>query len=287
MPTWKPYEFMTELTWDDSPRVQPDAVRSVLVVGDVHGEAWHLKKALRRAVELEVDAVVQVGDFWLADQGWHDHDPAEAKFMRLASESPIPIVVIDGNHEVWPALGRYWQTPAAQAAVVSRRPLHLGGSLWWAWRGSVWRWGQSRFGALGGAVSPDRADADVRRWRWPDEAITQDDLDRLLISVYADHDGQLDVLVTHDAPAQVKGLVSGIDWAPLDVQQACDETRHLLAEAVDRTQPQIVIHGHWHQSNRERISPHTEVIGLANDGRENHLALLSLDDPLRCEYLPR
>lgn len=287
MPKWKPYEFTTEQVWDDSPRLHADAVRTVLVVGDVHGEAWHLKRALRRAVELEVDAIVQVGDFWLADAGWNDHDPAEAKFMRLAHESPIPFVVIDGNHEAWPALTKFSATPAAQEAFASRRPVHVGGAIWWAWRGSVWRWSTARFGALGGAVSPDREDADVRRWRWPEEATTQVDLDRFLANTAAEHGGRLDVLITHDAPAQVRGLVSGIHWAPPDVQAACDAGRALLADAVERTQPRIVLHGHWHQANREHINPHTEVIGLANDGRADHMALLAVGDPPRAEYQPR
>lgn len=286
MSKFTPYTFTTEQTWDDAPRLQPDAVRRVLVVGDVHGEIRHLRNAMARAADLEVDAIVQVGDCWLADANWHDHDPEEAAFMWAAHDSPLPLVVVDGNHEAWLALARYQQTPAAQAAVASRRPLHLGGSLWWAWRGSVWRWGKARCGALGGAVSPDREDRDVRRWRWPEEATTQADLDRLVANVRADHDGQLDVLITHDSPAQVKGLISRLDWAPIDVQRDCERSRRLLAEAVDRTQPQIVLHGHWHKANRERVAGGTEVVGLANDGRRDHLALLTLGDPPQCSYLP-
>ncbi|WP_419933200.1 metallophosphoesterase family protein [Candidatus Poriferisodalis sp.] len=287
MPKFTPYTFTTDQTWDAAPRLHADAVRSVLAVGDVHGEAWHLRKALTRAEELQVDAIVQVGDFWLSDTGWRDHDLTEAKFMRLAHQSPIPIVVIDGNHEVWPALTRFAATPAAQQAFESRRPLHLGGSLWWAWRGSVWQWSTARFGALGGAVSPDREDSDVRRWRWPEEATTQADLDRLLANVRTDHDGRLDVLVTHDSPAQVQGLTSSLDWAPHRVRRDCDAVRRLLADAVDRIRPQIVVHGHWHRANREHIDHETEVVGLANDGRSDHLALLTLSDPPRVEYQPR
>ena len=178
MPKWKPFEFTTEQAWDDTARLHRDAVRRVLAVGDIHGETGHLKNALARAVKLGVDAIVQVGDFWLADDRWHDHDPLEAAFMWAAHDAPLPVVVVDGNHEAWPALRKLTATPAAQEAFASRRPLHLGGSLWWAWRGSVWQWAEARCGALGGAVSPDRRDRDVRRWRWSDEAITQGDLDR-------------------------------------------------------------------------------------------------------------
>ena len=44
-------------------------------------------------------------------------------------------------------------------------------------------------------------------------------------------------------------------------------------QAVGRTQPELVLHGHWHQANRERISDRTDVIGLAEDGRRDHTAL--------------
>ena len=285
MSKWTPYQFTAERAWDDVTRMQPDAVNRVLVVGDIHGEIRHLRRAMARAAELEVDVIVQVGDFWLDDSSWSRHGATEAVFMWAAHDSLCPIIVVDGNHEAWPALSRFAATPAAQEATSSRRPLHLGGSCWWAWRGSVWQWAHVRCGALGGAVSPDRAEPDVRRWRWPEEAATQDDLDRLLANVQHDHDCRLDVLVTHDSPAQVQGLVSNISWVPPDVQAACDGNRRLLAHAVDRTQPKLVIHGHWHKANREHINPRTEVIGLANDGRPKNLALLTLDDPPHVEFL--
>ncbi len=286
MPKWIPYQFTTEQAWDNTPGLQPDSVCRVLAVGDIHGEIRHLRNAVARAAELDVQAIVQIGDFWLDDAGWDRHGATEAKFMWAAHGSRIPIIVVDGNHEAWPSLRRYWQMPDARTAVASRRPLHLGGSLWWAWRGSVWQWAYARCGALGGAVSPDREDRDVRRWRWPEEATTQDDLDRLIRNAETDHAGQLDVLFTHDAPEQVRGLVPGISWAPPAVQASCNENRRLLADAVDHTEARLVIHGHWHQANRENISPSAEVIGLSNDGRPDHLALLTLDDPPRCEHLP-
>ncbi len=52
-------------------------------------------------------------------------------------------------------------------------------------------------------------------------------------------------------------------------------------QAVDRSQPELVLHDHWHQANRERISDRTEVIGLAEDGRSNHTALLSTQPTLK------
>ena len=193
-------------------------------------------------------------------------------------------MVIDGNHEIWPALGRYALTPAAREAMQARRPLHLGGSLWWAWRGSVWRWNDCAFGALGGAVSPDKYLPEVRHYRWPEEALTEDDLERLITNVDTEFDSQLDVLFTHDAPAQVTGLKSGMAGIPFDVLREAEHGRRLLANAVIQTQPTYVLHGHWHQANQEHISERTEVIGLAEDGRSNHTALLSTQPTLVAAY---
>lgn len=285
MPEHDTFEFTTDRTWVDTPEVAPDAVRDVLVVGDIHASKTHLTNAIARAVELGADAVVQVGDFWLTDRHWSHFNRRQGEFMAAACESPLPIVVIDGNHEAWPALGRYALSPAAREASKARRPLHLGGSLWWAWRGSVWRWNGCALGALGGAVSPDRRFPQVRHYRWSEEEITQEDSDRLMSNADAEFDGRLDVLFTHDAPAQVQGLVSGMRGIPLETLRAADHRRRRLAGAVDRTQPAYVLHGHWHRANRERISDGTEVVGLAEDGRRDHTALLQTHPFLEVSYV--
>ena len=285
MRDWKPYEFTTEHAWDAVAALSPDAVSEVLVVGDIHGTEMHLRAAIDLAVDLGVGAIVQVGDFWLSDRHWSRHGPNEASFMRTAHDSPVPIVVIDGNHEAWPTLAMCLFTQAGRDAVASRRPLHLGGQIWWAWRGSVWQWAGLRCGALGGAVSPDRRDHAVRRWRWPEEATTQEDLDRLCANTDIEFDAGLDVLFTHDAPAQVRNLKGGITGIPWETQQATNDVRGLLARAVEHTQPRLVIHGHWHRSNREHISDRTEVVGLANDGLRNHTAWLTAQPQLNLSYM--
>ena len=275
-----PYEFTTDKAWDDTPEVSENAVSDVLVVGDIHGDEQHLTNAIDQAVDFGCDVVVQVGDFWLGDRHWSRFNHVESAYMHAAHDSPLPIVVIDGNHEIWPSLGRYALGAEARAAFKSRRPLHLGGSIWWAWRGSVWRWGARRFGALGGAVSPDRRDRTLRHWRWDDEGTTEDDLERFIANADLEFGGRLDVLFTHDAPAQVQNLKSGMTGIPWDIQHAANVGRRLLAEAVDHTQPTYVLHGHWHQANHEHINDHTEVLGLAEDGRSNSTALISTQPTL-------
>ena len=281
---WNDYEFTTQHSWDDVAQLSAERVRDVLVVGDVHGTKAHLSAAIDLAVDLSVGAIVQVGDFWLSDAHGAHHRSKQAEFMWEAHDSPLPVVALDGNHEDWPALSRYATTPAAQAAMATRRPLHLGGSLWWAWRGSTWTWAGLRCAALGGAVSPDRRDRSVRGWRWPEEVLTPHELDRFVANVDTEHGGALDVLFTHDAPAQVRHIKGGMRGIPSETQHAIAQMRLLLARAVDHTQPRLVIHGHWHRSHREQISAATESVGLADDGRRDHIAWLTAEPELHVSH---
>ena len=195
--------------------------------------------------------------------------------MRLAMAAPVPVIVVDGNHEAWPCLVDYAQRPDVARARAAGRPLHLGGTLWWADRGSAWTWSGRRCGALGGAVSPDKFIAKLASHRWPEHEVpSRDDLCRLL----ANAPGGLDVLFCHDAPAAVAGL-KGLPKAliPDWILAECREVRGLLQDAVERTRPQVVFHGHWHQTNHAHIGDgRTEVFGLNRDGRAGSVAVLAL-----------
>ena len=270
------FEFGSERAWDDDAAVCDAAVGRVMLLGDIHNSRPILEVALQAAAEEDCDVLVQVGDFWLQDCTWRDFAPEKAALMWAATHSVIPVVVVDGNHEVWPCLTQYLQRDDTVAARHDNRPLHLGGSLWWADRGSVWSWAGRRFGALGGTVSPDKWIPAVARHRWDEEATTQADLDRLIDNT---PDG-LDVLICHDAPADTQGLISGLPWKmPTGLDCRAAAVRDLLQAAVDATTPDLVFHGHWHQQNRCRINRNdTDVVGLAADGRPACAATLLVSD---------
>lgn len=276
---WRPTR-----AWEEDPAVADGAVQRVLVLGDIHNRDGVLRAALTAAERERCDAVVSVGDFWLQDCSWGTRPRTHvegrpshswAPLMRLAMAAPVPIVVIDGNHEAWPCLAAYAQRSDVAEARAAGRPLHLGGTLWWADRGSTWTWSGRRCGALGGAVSPDKFITKLAPHRWPDhEAPSHHDLRRLL----ANAPEGLEVLFCHDAPAAVAGL-KGLpktlipDW----ILAECREVRSLLQDAVKRTRPQMVFHGHWHQSNHAHIGDGaTEVFGLNRDGKAGSVAVLDL-----------
>ena len=285
------FRFAPEWGWDDEPRLADGAVRRVLVMGDIHGSAQMLRVALHVAAREDSDVLVSVGDFGLQDASSPRRDSLRVapqpspvpELIREAVGAPIPIVVVDGNHEVWPCLRQFLQRPDVAEERPAGRPLHLGGSLWWADRGSAWIWAGRRCGALGGAVSVDKNMPSVAGLRWPaDEAPSDGDLARLCDNA---PDG-LDVLFSHDAPSGVRRL-SGFQSAfPIEIIAEADDVRRLLRAAVDRTEPGLVFHGHWHIENRDRIGDRpSDVFGLANDGRPGYLAALSLES-LDADFLP-
>ena len=276
------FRFGSERAWDDDADVCDAAVGRVMVLGDIHGDSGVFDAALKLAAAEECDVVVQVGDFWLEDSTSSRWVPKKARLMHAALRSPVPVVVVDGNHEVWPCLTAFQSRDDAEAARRQGRPVHLGGSLWWAERGSVWSWSGTRFGALGGTVSPDKWIPKLAKYRWAEEITTQQDLHRLIGNA-----GEgLDVLICHDAPADIQGLVSGLPWPmPNDIQREADTMRALLQSAVDATEPAVLFHGHWHQQNRCRINhDNTEVVGLAADGDPGSAAILSITD-LEARYV--
>lgn len=109
---------------------------------------------------------------------------------------------------------------------------------------------------------------------WPQERITPTELEVLGME-------PLDVLVTHDCPA---GIDLPSHWTLRDADQAvCDEQRSLLAEAVRRTQPRLVLHGHWHHRHTSVLqlsgSSSAKVEGLANDGcGDDAMLVVDLDE---------
>ena len=285
------FRFAPERSWVGEPRLADGAVRRVVVMGDIHGSAQMLRLALRVATREDCDVVVSVGDFGLRDASSPRRDPLRVapqpspvpELTLAAVRAPIPIVVVDGNHEVWPCLRQFLQRPDVADERPAGRPLHLGGSLWWADRGSTWTWAGHRCGALGGAVSVDKNMPSVAGLRWPaDEAPSDGDLARLCDNA---PDG-LDVLFSHDAPSGVRGLSGHNSAFPIEIIAEADDVRRLLRAAVDRTEPRLVFHGHWHQQNQDRIADRpSDVFGVANDGRPGYLAALSLED-LDADYLP-
>ena len=240
-------------------------VKRVLLAGDWHGNQAWASACFGLAAQHRCDAVVQLGDFGLwpgREDSWLDHVEAEAV------AAGVELVWIDGNHENHDLLDR-WKLEADPQGLVRMRP-----HVRWATRGARWEWSGVRFGALGGAVSIDRF---LRRsgvnW-WEQEAVTESDVARL-------GDERLDVLLTHAAPRSAQFPPFPPLPLPGGIIEDSRRVRDLLEEAVQRTHPQLVVHGHHHMRLTTE-TPDRRIVGLAHDkaGGSDAWAVLQLDPEL-------
>jgi hypothetical protein len=231
----------------------------ILLAGDWHGNRAWAETCFEAAATEGCQAVLQLGDFGLwpgREDDWLDH------VDQLAAGAGTRLVWIDGNHENHDAL-ELWRAKADEHGMVAMRD-----HVQWASRGARWEWAGVRFGALGGAVSIDRF---LRRpgvnW-WAAEVPTQSDVDRL-------GDAPLDVLVTHAAPTTPALPYRRLPLPPSIIADS-REVRALLDQAVSRTAPELVVHGHYHVRLHAVMEGRT-IEGLAHDKSTPAEALAIMD----------
>lgn len=122
---------------------------------------------------------------------------------------------------------------------------------------------------LGGAVSIDRFHREEGETWWPGEVLDPE----LVRSVT----GPVDIVLAHDCPTGVPLQLDpsfGAYFEDRDpgVIAECNAHRDILAAAVDRVRPALLVHGHYHQAHRhDRPLPgngSTRVVGLDCDGKQ-------------------
>ena len=249
--------------------------RRVLLAGDVHGNGRWMGTLCKLARRHGCEAILQVGDFgywphtgdglrFLADVGWH------------AERNGIACVYwIDGNHENHDALAEL-EADEDGLVTIANRCRYIP-------RGHRWQWSEVRFGALGGAFSIDhRYRVEGVSW-WRNELLTDADVQHL-------GETPLDVLVCHDAPEGTP--LRGLELPVADELKGAEVRRRIL-EAIKKTQPKLVVHGHWHHRISHELSwptgsdgqlrwLSTQVEGLAADVQHDHQAWAILElNPLK------
>lgn len=251
----------------------------VVVGGDFHVNSEHARRTMAEAGRLGARWVLQVGDM-----GWDWPGAQRGRFERnmakFAERYGVQIAGIGGNHENWDTIALWLdgRLPRNEHGFVEVRP-----GVFYIPNGTRWTWAGRRFGAMGGAVSTDAAEVldprtheVTRRARvpgkdwWPDaEAPTQADIDAL-------GDDPLDVLVTHECPAGHIGPRPGWDDLDIATSQKATEVAGLIKQAMLRTDPSLLIHGHHHHRHTTP-SRRTVIEGLGRDGdREGSTVLLEL-----------
>ena len=257
------------------------------IAGDWHGQLNAVKRASEFFSDEKIDKIIQVGDYGLfgnmAGKMFND------SVQGLVQQAGQTIYITPGNHEDWDYINS--MSPGDDGWCAVRPNVLL------APRGLRWNWGERTFVSLGGAPSVDRTwrlaaerQSGPRTHWWPEEAITDEDVDRVIEGGYAD------VMITHDAPI-IPQIRRVIDKNPhgfneSDRMYALDGARR-LHRAAHGVKPALLFHGHYHFpvaaikrwssvdtgffSTRDILGT-TRIIGLDMETRPNSLAILDTED---------
>lgn len=262
----------------------------VVLAGDWHGNTGWACHVVEQAAKLLADeeqkVILHAGDFgvWPGQAGRSYLD----EVARVLWLHRIKLLFADGNHEWHPELialreeelrkgndglvsiDREDNTTQSFTGLV---PLDRedGGSprIFWAPRGYRWTWHGKTWMALGGAVSVDAAMRVKGKSWWPEETFTGEQLK------HATRPGKVHVMLTHDSPSAVRMSFGELPraWDIMDVARSTAH-REQLQSVVDKIKPEVLVHGHYHQSVRQTIEPYgTQVIGLDMDGVDGNYTL--------------
>ena len=247
----------------------PPEPTTLLVVGDVHGDAAWMKVVCAKARALGCDAILQLGDF-----GFWPHEAWGRAYVdrvvELLARHELDCLFIDGNHDNLDVLLADGLPAAGPFRWVAPR-------LYYMPRGARWSWRGVSFLAMGGAYSFDKEwrlanEPAPRTWWWPQEQISDDDIRRAI-----EGSRPVDVLVAHDCPA-------GFKLGEYEPREETKRNRAALGRIVDHVRPRLLLHAHWHRRTsgwyeNEELGFRTWVEGLDMEKtNEDNWLRLGLDE---------
>lgn len=227
----------------------------LLIAGDTHGDCSHVITLLDNALNKGCSRVFVVGDF-----GAWEHMADGREFFddvnRHAKRRQIPVYFLDGNHDKSSLVEELYSFDQTWDGFYTCRPW-----LYYAPRGHWWKWGATTFVAFGGAYSVDKGwrvaqeihdgehhGKDMSGTLWfPEEEMTDDEMDAHIQRLLAEGKDQVDVMLTHDKP---RSSVPG--WNRKDFPE-CHPNQDRIQRAVRAFKPTYLFHGHLHWWYRMEI----------------------------------
>lgn len=228
------------------------APKPIAVAGDWHGDVPWMRAVVDAASASGAELILHVGDLAVLWPG-RDKGKFDRRLEQRLTLRDMYLVFIDGNHDNHHDLRAL---PLDDDGMATVRP-----RIRYLPRGSRFTYMGLTIGGLGGAYSVDREWRTEGKDWWPEEDVTDEDVDRLV------HGGPVDILLTHDAPQGVKVRIDSS--LPSDVWVASLATRVRLRRAVDALEPSNVFAGHWHQRVVDMIE-HT-------NGRQTRVDVLDMN----------
>lgn len=248
--------------------------KTFVIAGDWHGDVPWMRAVVDAASSAGAELILHVGDLGVLWPG-RDKGKFDRRLQQRLELRDLCLVFIDGNHDNHHDL-RALPLDGDGLAPVSSRIKYLP-------RGSRFSYLGLTIAGLGGAYSIDRDWRTAGKDWWPEEDVTDEDVDKLL------NGGPIDILLTHDAPTGV--TVKPRIELPPNIVEASGQTRVRLRRAVDALRPGNVFAGHWHQRVSDIIQhpdgaqTRVDVLNM-NLSREGNAVLALVDYPqLRIEPL--
>lgn len=233
----------------------------IMAAGDWHGNAHRACAVIGYAGLRGIPVVLHLGDF-----GYWTPGPWTERYLDALEEAcvshHVELIVVDGNHECFTALYELAIDPDTGMRPLRPHIHHLPRGLRWTWHGSTWM-------ALGGAHSVDRLDRKEGTSWWPEEHLTDAEIEHAISG------GPVDVIAAHDAPDRVD--IPGLHPTRFPAQEIATSEWHRerVGRVVDATGPAVLLHGHYHV-RYTAFRDNTAIIGLADDSallRDNVLVI--------------
>ena len=231
-----------------------------LIIGDIHGQHRQLADILRQVqTDFGIAAGIQVGDF-----GFYKD------IMAQVPRFPVPLHVIDGNHEDHAWLRRALLTGNASAWQKEANLIYQP-------RPSIARLGSSKVGFLGGALHVDRPQKHNLLSRFPNYILRRH---REQATTFFNRE-KPDLIVTHSCPAGIgigvrgstdlqHGIAEHISNAGFDAgpQDDCGETELTALWRALTYRPRGWVFGHFH-STHEAVVDGTRFVCVAENSPQS------------------
>lgn len=252
----------------------PETVKPIAIAGDWHGDVPWMRAVVDAASVAGADIILHVGDLAVLWPG-RDKGKFDRRLQQRLELRDMHFAFIDGNHDNHHELRAL---PLDDDGLAPLRP-----RVRYLPRGARFKYGGITVAGLGGAYSIDREWRTEGKDWWPEEDVTDEDVDRLIAG------GPADVLLMHDAPSGVR-VRTELDLPP-QILEASRATRARLRRAVDELRPGNVFAGHWHQRVIDNIAhpdggqTRVDVLNM-NSSRDGNAVLIWPGElPLRVEPL--
>lgn len=146
-------------------------------------------------------------------------------------------------------------------------------------RGFIWSWDKFVYASLGGAGSVDMDYRITGRDWWPEEALSQEQVDRFMNLVEESPYDSVDTMFCHDIPLTVVDEINK-KFPELNVRkEVLNYTKQVeshLDNAVRKIKPTLLVSGHMHMRYSAFIHGHTHVEIVNRDNspiEENYLVI--------------